>query len=101
MACDITDARALIEYWSRFSGKPSEHMTVNILQAQLQVGVQYKAMASLSIPSMWLAEDVNRLQLGLARAIAEFFSISIASVHVVTTVIESDLVVENGEQIHW
>lgn len=58
-------------------------------------------MATLQLPSVWSQEKVTVLQLGLARALSQYFQLSLEQVHVVTTTINSGLVVENGGQITW
>ena len=96
-----TSATEIIEQWSEKSGINSEHMTINIVNSAAQFGKQYKIMATLQLPSIWSSEKVSALQLGLANALSACFKLSIDQVHVVTTIIDSGLVVENGEEISW
>lgn len=91
----------LVELWSDESGINSAHMTINILNSTEQFGQQYKIMATLQLLSIWSSEKVSDLQLGLAKALSTRFKLPIDQVHVVTTVIESSLVVENGEEVSW
>jgi hypothetical protein len=91
----------LIELWAEESGVSSEHMTVNIVVSNEQLGNQYSVMATLSLPSAWSNTDISSLQVGLARAIAVHYDISIHDVHVVTHVLNSGLVVEDGNSVKW
>ncbi|SFG11376.1 hypothetical protein [Neptunomonas qingdaonensis] len=91
----------LVELWAEESGKSSEHMTINIMYSQQQIGNQYAVMANLLLPSIWSASDISSLQIGLARALAKYFSLNLSEVHVTTTIISSGRVVENGEEVHW
>jgi len=91
----------LIKIWADESGQSSEHMTINIISTKEQRGHQYSVMANLLLPSMWSKVHISSLQVGLAKALAEYFSIAIEQVHVVTNIIESSLVVENGQEITW
>lgn len=94
----------LIEAWSnesKVSTVSTEHMTVNIIAGIEQFGKEYDVMASLLLPAMWSHNDISSLQLGLARALAQHYNISINSVHVTTSIINSGMVVEAGKVIEW
>ena len=58
----------LVARWSRLAGVEAEHMTLQLVKVDAQQGRPYEAMAWLHLPSLWSAEAVDRLQLGLARA---------------------------------
>lgn len=91
----------LVELWANESGKSSEHMTINIISSTRQFGNEYSVMANLLLPSAWSSSDVSLLQVGLAKALATHFCISISKVQIVTSIIGSGLVVENGKEIQW
>ncbi len=91
----------LIELWATASGKSSEHMTVNIIESSNQQGNIYDIMATLYLPSLWSKRDVDSLQIGLAKALAEYFNVGIKRVHIITHIVVSGMVVENGELVEW
>jgi hypothetical protein len=91
----------LIELWARESGMSPEDVTVNIITSNEQLGNKYKIMANLSLPSMWLASDISRLQLGLARSLSHYFTVAINEVHVITNIVPSGMVVESGQEVKW
>ncbi|TNC83139.1 MAG: hypothetical protein C9356_01450 [Oleiphilus sp.] len=91
----------LITLWSKASGQAAEHMTINVHACQQQWGAPYTAMASLLLPSLWSDANRKRLQEGLAQALAQYFGVSIDQVHVITQVLESGHVVENGRTLDW
>lgn len=91
----------VLELWASESGYSSEHMTINILSAKEQVGRQYLVMAQLMLPSLWPASAVSSLQIGLAKSLATYFQLHVSDVQVITTIIPSGLVVENGHEIQW
>lgn len=91
----------LVELWSMESGKASDNMTVNIVSSSLQSGNRYAVMANLQLPSMWSASDISALQRGLARALTKFYGLSKDQVHVITTIVNSGMVVENDEELKW
>ena len=90
-----------VDLWSQATGVSEKHMTINFIMAQAQFGQQYKAMATLYLPSLWAASDIKTLQLGLASALAEYLSVSNQDVHVVTQFVESGYVVENATEVTW
>ncbi len=97
----VRSSESLIELWAAESGLSSEHMTVNITQCLEQRGNAYNIMAVLYLPSMWSKQDINLLQTGLAYALTRYFNIDINTVHVMTHIVESGMVVEKGEIVEW
>lgn len=101
VATDRTpDADAIIRLWSRAAGVGAEEMTVNLVSAT-QGGRRYAAMAQLLVPSVWSDDDIERLSVGLARALAEATDAEPPSVQVITTVLTTGSVVEGGRIVHW
>ena len=91
----------LVELWSSESDISSEHMTINIIASSKQIGNKYRVMANLYLPSMWSDQNITELQVGLARALAQYFTLALSEVHVVTSIVKSGLVVESGENSTW
>ena len=91
----------LIELWAKASGVSAEHMTINIVNRQEQLGRQYKIMANLMLPSIWSKSNISSLQLGLASALSTHYLVEIDEVQVITHIVTSGLVVESGKEINW
>jgi hypothetical protein len=91
----------LIEVWAADAGISPEHMTVNMVSCEEQLGNRYKIMATLLLPSLWSSSEISRLQLGLARSLAQYFEIPMNEVHVITHIVSSGLVVESGQEVEW
>lgn len=91
----------LIELWASESGQSPDHMTVNILTSTDQLGNKYSVMATLFLPSLWSDSSVSSLQIGLAKALAKYFNLSLGDVHIITHIVESGLVVESGQEEKW
>lgn len=98
---EAKSSETLIELWATESGKSSEHMTVNIIENSEQQGNAYDIMANLYLPSLWSKRDVDLLQIGLAKTLAEYFNVGVNRVHVITHIVVSGMVVENGELVEW
>lgn len=100
---DVADPAQVAELavrWSEESGIDGEHMTVNLARVT-QAGAPYRVMAFLHLPSLWNAEQIDRLQLGLARALADYFGLPASEVHVITSIVQPGHVVEEGETQRW
>jgi hypothetical protein len=95
---EIEDLTAV---WSEESGVGAEQMTINLVAGTRQSGAAYRVMAFLYLPSLWSPEQVRQLQVGLARALGRAFAVAPAEVQVITSVVESGQVVEDGETQDW
>ncbi len=82
--------------WSAESELSGKHMTVNFLPGLCQSGAAYDLMAVLYLPTLWSEENVQALQVGLANALAKRLDVRPDRVHVMTTIIQSGRVVEDG-----
>lgn len=91
----------LLERWANESDQSSEHMTINIVVSDRQLGNNYSVMATLFLPTMWSSSGISSLQTGLARALAQHYGLAQSDVHVITCLVNSGMVVESGREIHW
>lgn len=92
---------SFIDCWASESGQSPEHMTVNIIKSTQQFGKKYGAMATLYLPSLWSESAISSLQIGLAKALAKTYGLSLDDVNVVTSIVESGFVVESGKEEKW
>ncbi|WP_143872801.1 hypothetical protein [Catenovulum sediminis] len=99
----VDNTTDLINLWVLHSGIPQaeSEMTVNITHSNIQIGKGYAVMASLLLPSLWSKENISALQLGLASALSDYYSLPSKQVFVTTSIIESGLVVENNQEVKW
>jgi hypothetical protein len=97
---DDLDTSEVVAAWSNRSGIDCDEMTINLLETH-QAGKPYAVMAWLYLPSIWPDDAVAALSQGLAAALADAFVVEQSSVQVVTSIVASGLVVEDGETVHW
>jgi hypothetical protein len=95
------DIDTLTALWSDESGIGSEHMTINVIAGTRQAGAPYRVMAFLYLPTLWSFEQVRQLQVGLARALTRGFAVASSEVQVISSVVHSGHVVEDGETQDW
>tara|TARA_Y100001960_G_scaffold314713_1_gene379313 strand:+ start:895 stop:1197 length:303 start_codon:yes stop_codon:yes gene_type:complete len=91
----------LIDRWGVHSGFNPSEMTFTVLKAEEQMGKSYDAICTLYLPSLWSRESISLLQTGLAKAIAEVYQLESTKVIVITSIVEPNRVVENGEEVSW
>ncbi|MCS0045428.1 hypothetical protein [Vibrio antiquarius] len=101
VAANSSDSTGLIEKWGEHSGIDTSEMTVTVMRSDEQMGKEYGAICTLNLPNLWSPKAVSSLQVGLAKAISEHFSLKDAEVLVMTFLIESGLVVEGGKEVSW
>jgi hypothetical protein len=94
-------AEGLTAIWAEESGIGDEDMTINVVAGTGQHGAPYAVMAFHYLPSLWSREDVCRLQVGLASALGRSLAVDPAEVQVITSIVESGHVVEDGETRDW
>lgn len=97
---DDLDTSEIVAAWSNRSGIDSDEMTINVLEAH-QAGKPYPVMAWLYLPSIWPDDAVVVLSEGLAAALADAFVVEPSSVQVVTSIVASGFVVEDGGTVNW
>jgi len=91
----------LIELWANESKISSEHMTINIITSNEQLGNKYAIMATLLLPSIWSKSDITSLQVGLAKALTVHYDAPLEDVFISTTIVNSGMVVESGKEVKW
>jgi hypothetical protein len=95
------DVEELIALWSEESDVGPEEMTINLIAGARQGGASYRLMALLFLPSLWSPDAVHRLQRGLGAALSRGLGLPLADVHVITSIVDSGHVFENGETQEW
>lgn len=90
----------IVTAWSHHSGIDPVEMTVNVVQVH-QGGKEYAVIASLYLPSLWSGEEAVRLSEGLAAALADVAQVEPSSVQVLTSILTSGSVVEDGTTLRW
>lgn len=98
---NATGRAGLIDLWAQHSGQTSAEMTITVLSGEQQFGKSYAATCSLHLPTLLSSEAVTSLQLGLSRAISDYYDLEPSEVIVMTSIIESGNVVEGGNEIKW
>lgn len=87
--------------WAELIGADQKDICLNIITNFHQFGNQYSIMVNLYLPSLWSDSDVRRIQMGLVKVITKYLNISSDKIFIVTSIVQSGHVVENGEAVSW
>jgi hypothetical protein len=87
--------------WSDNIGVDSKDICINYIQNFYQAGQQYEALVNLYLPSLWTDSDIKKIQNELLNVLVKHLHITHNLVFIITSIIESGHVVENGNIITW
>ncbi|EPQ9944939.1 hypothetical protein ACUYO3_004221, partial [Vibrio vulnificus] len=100
-AVNSSDCTGLIEKWGKHSGIGTSEMTVTVMRSDEQMGKEYSVICTLTLPNLWSPKSVSSLQVGLAKALSEHFSLKDTEVLIMTSLIASGFVVEGCKEVSW
>ncbi len=92
---------SLVDLWTKHSGVSASEMTINISQVDHQQGKSYDIISSLYLPSCWEKASITKLQIGLSNALSEYYGLDQSNILILTSVIESGNLVEQGKEQQW
>jgi len=95
------DIQDLAEKWASEVNIDVKDICVTFIPDCIQVGQQYKALVHLYLPSLWSEDQVHHIQKSLLRILCEFLKVEASEVFIMTSIILSGHVVENGEVVKW
>lgn len=95
------DLQELIIKWSEEIQVDVKDICFTVVTDFLQAGQQYEILVNLYLPSLWSENDVTTIQKGLMRVLTTFFKLKPSEIFILTSIIQSGHVVENGEIVEW
>lgn len=90
----------VVKLWSRDIMVDEKHISLTVLQSEVQVGKQYEMMIHLILPSIW-EKNIKKTQLSLVKSMAECLNVKATEIFLFTSIINSGNVIENGGVIKW
>ncbi|WP_230556737.1 hypothetical protein [Teredinibacter turnerae] len=90
-----------VDLWAREAKQSPDEMTVTVVRRCQYFGKPHGVIANLYLPTAWSKNKASVLQVGLARALAQYCKTSLQDVLVNTRMVESGCVVEAGEEVFW
>lgn len=87
--------------WGKSIEVDSKDICINYIQNFNQAGQQYDALVNLYLPSLWSDNDIEKIQNELLNMLVKHLHITHDRVFIITSIIKSGHVVENGDIITW
>jgi hypothetical protein len=98
---DNLSLQQLIAEWATLIQVDTKDIHVSMVYPQLQSGQTYKLLAHVFLPTLWTYEEVNNIQLSFHRLLMKYGGLLPADIFIITTLVPSAQVVENGSLVTW
>lgn len=98
---ETIDLQGMADKWAREIGVAIEDVCLTFVPYHGQGGQQYEALVNLYLPSLWSADQVGKIQLGLLEVLTDHFGFQSKDVFIITSIVQSGHVVENGKIVKW
>ena|SRR5690554_971742 len=106
--CFIKDKKVTQQEFQQLAEKWASEVKVDVkdicltfIPNGIQAGQQYNALVNLYLPSLWNDDQIKHIQKSLLRILCEFLKVESSEVFIMTFIIQSGHVVENGEIMEW
>ena len=87
--------------WATEAGVDPKNITINLVTTEHRVGNPYAVMINLYLPTAWSEEDVQRIQVSLLKVVMNHLQVEAKEIFIMTSLIQSGHVVENGRVVRW
>jgi len=91
----------IVQKWSEKIEVAEKDITMNFVADYAQVGQKYEFLVFLYLPTLWNKESIRNIQTTLLEILLDFFKVSANEVLILTNIIESGNVIENGKVATW
>ena len=95
------ELQQLAKKWASVVEVDVKDICLTFIPDCIQAGQQYKVLINLYLPSLWSENQVNHIQKSLLRILCEFLKVEASEVFIMTSIILSGHVIENGEVVKW
>ncbi|HMO60790.1 MAG TPA: hypothetical protein PKC39_05280 [Ferruginibacter sp.] len=101
--CSITNTKAdaIANEWAGIINVDIKDVCLSFINIQYQAGRQYRCLSRLYLPSLWQQQQVEKIQMSLQQVLTRHLELKPAEIFIITSIINSGHVVEDGKIIHW
>lgn len=92
---------SIVIKWAEEIGVNLNNISISLIETKIQAGNKYKIMVNLYLPSLWGNKDIEYIQLTLAQLITTHLSLLPEDLFIMTSIIQSSNVIENGKVVKW
>jgi len=87
--------------WRSTIGVDLKDVSISFIPGCLRQGAAYAVMVQLFLPSLWSPASIKTIQLSLADLLQQSMSLEPEDVFIITTIVQSGAVVEQGAIVEW
>jgi hypothetical protein len=87
--------------WATDIGVATHDVCLTVVSNYVQAGRTYAAMVHLLLPTLWQPHEVRKIQKSLAKHIASHLQVKFADIFIISSMVESGNVLENGNVVEW
>lgn len=87
--------------WSTAINVDVKDISITFVQDYYQAGQNYSALVYLYLPSLWSEKSINNIQTELINLLVKHLNISHDRILIITSIVQSGHVVENGGIVTW
>ena len=97
----ILNHSKIVEDWAKSIGLETKDITINLISDFVQIGKTYEIMVNLYLPSHWSDENIKNIQVQLLNILIKHFNLKTTQIFILTNIIQSGHVLENGKVAEW
>jgi hypothetical protein len=86
----------MVNEWANIVGVDKKDICINMIKEYSQLGQKYPVLVNLYLPTLWSANDIKGIQLGLLKVLSKYLEVKENEIFIMTSLIQSEHVVENG-----
>jgi hypothetical protein len=90
----------MVNEWANIVRVDKKDICVNMIKEYSQPGQKYPVLANLYLPTLWSANDIKRIQLGLLKLLSKYLEVKENQIFIMTSLIQSEHVVENRQIVN-
>lgn len=87
--------------WANTIGVETKDVCLNLITDFYQFGQKYTILVNLYLPTVWSEDERKKIQIGLLQVLAKHLQVTPEKIFIMTSLIQSGHVVENGEILYW
>lgn len=91
----------LITEWAAKIGTDVNDITMTFIPVLRQAGQTYSVLINLYLPDFWSSDEVKGIQVGLLDSVCKCLKVQSDRVFILTVLISTGNVVENGKIVTW
>lgn len=91
----------LTKEWADSIDVALKDICLSFIEVSNQTGQKYKVMVNLFLPTIWDKLSIERIQINLDRALKKHLNLRNEDVFIITSIVQSGNVVENGQIANW